>query len=177
MVRRNYGEVMLHSTVRWGSLLAVLVSIAIWLGVSSIAANAMHILAKSNYEFRAFGSISGGVVAVAIGWAIAMSAWMNTGTGIATAKAHAIGLLVTAVWVIMLLILSALWDELLTGVGVWAVVVWVVELIVAAVLVPRLFAPSDTFGDRLQRVATVCAWLAAMKALILLFSPGISVRM
>jgi hypothetical protein len=165
---------MPSSLARWSLLPILLISIAIWIGVSSISANAAHVWAKSNFAFSTFGTISIEVVLIAIGWAAAMGVWIILVARIAP-RVLAHDVLAAAVWSASLLALCALGDEWLTGLGPWAVAVLVAELAVAAFLVTSAVAPRP-FWQSAQRMAVVCAWLAAAKAVILVIAPGVAVR-
>ena len=175
MVRSDHGEVMPSSLARWSLLPILLISIAIWIGVSSIAANAAHVWAKSNFAFNAFGTVSIQVVLVAIGWAAAVGVWIILVARIAP-RVLAHDVLAAAVWSAGLMVLWALGDEWLTGLGPWAVAVLAAELAVAAFWVMRSVAPRP-FWQSAQRMAVVCAWLAAAKVVILVIAPGVAVRM
>ena len=175
MVWCDDGEMMKKSIAQWFILPILSISFAIWLGVSSITANALHVLAKSGYAFNTFGSVSVGVVVVAIGCALALSAWLIATTNFAS-RDLMVNALIVVIWALIALAASALGDEFLNGLGWLAILAWVVEVAVATALSWRLF-PCVTLWQKAQGAAIVCAWLAAVKALFLVASPGVVVHM
>lgn len=170
---------MLLTSNRWLLLVALLLSCTLWLAVSSVMANAVHVLAKENFSWRAFGSISIWLIAASFA-CLMFASYVLTVNAQLTAKSQALGLCAVAMWIGVLLVLTALGDQWLGGLGVASLIVWCIEIAVAVCLVAYLFRQSLSFFDLQSQVWLVVMaliWLTATKAALLCLSPGVSIRL
>jgi hypothetical protein len=170
---------MLFTSNRWLIPIALLVSGALWLAVSSVTANAVHVLAKDGFSWRAFGSVSIWLVATSLAWVIFASYVLSVNSQL-PARDQFLGLCTVTIWVGVLLVSTAFGDQFLGGLGGIGLAVWVVEIAGAALLVAYFFRQSVPFVD-LQKQALLIAvtliWLTAAKTAFLCLSPGISIRL
>jgi hypothetical protein len=161
---------------RWMLLPALLISAVLWLGLSSVIANAIHVLAKGNFAFGSFGSISAMFLAAAFGWTMLIGYWVNV-EGDIEPKILMRGACAIAIWLCVLIAFTAVADDFLVRLGRDAISVWVAELTVAMVLFIRVTKAPLSFWRLLQCVLVVLVCLTAVKALLLLMSPGIAIRL
>jgi len=163
---------------RWFIVAALVMSGALWLAISSTAANAVHVFAKGNYSWTGFGSVSAWLLVVCLLWA-AMVGFLLTSNGVVSGKTFGLGMCGALVWVMLLSVLTALGDEWLAGLKAASLLVWVAEVMVAAILVMYLqrqeAAPPTLQGPWLGVVALTL--LVGAKALLLGVLPGLAVRM
>lgn len=142
-------------------------------------ANAVHILAKENFSWRAFGSVSIWLIAACFGW-LMLTSYLLTVNVQLTVKGQALGLCAVAMWVGVLLVLTGLGDQWLGSLGVAGLIVWFIEIAVAVLLVAYLFRQSLPFFDLKSQswlVVMALIWLTATKAALLCLSPGVSIRL
>jgi hypothetical protein len=170
---------MMFTSKRLSLLAALLLSGALWLAVSSVTANAVHTLAKENFSWHGFGSVSIWLIVVCFAWLICASYLLAVNMQL-TAKNQAIGICVVTIWIGILLVLTGLGDQWLGRLGAAALVVWFIEIAVAALLVIYLFRQSRSFFS-LEGISWFAVmaliWLTAAKMAFLLLSPGISIRL
>jgi hypothetical protein len=159
-------------------LLLVLLSLFVWLGVSSVLAGAVHSLAKSNFSAHPFGSISLWALATAILWPafvayIAITfRWIHVNRLI-------LDMSLVAAWALGLTAVTAISDQFLNGLGIAAVAVWLIEIAAAMWLLYVTLSPlslGTSVQGRAISLLTTLAWLTEAKALLLCLSPGITVR-
>ena len=170
---------MILSSNRWFLLAALLVSGALWLAVSSVMGNAVHILAKENFSWYRFGQVSIWLIAASFAWLMFISYVLSMNLQL-PAKSQALGLCAVGVWVGVLLVLSAFGDEWLGSLGAAALIFSVIEIVVAVFLVAYLFRQSLPFIDLQNKallVVMALIWLTATKAMFLCLSPGVSIRL
>jgi hypothetical protein len=161
-------------------LLAVLLfSGALWLAVSSVTANAVHVLAKENFSWHGFGSVSIWLIVACFAWLI-FASYLLTVNAQLTAKNQALGLCAIAIWVGALLALTGLGDQWLGGLGIAGLGIWFIEIAVAVLLVAYLFRQSLPFLglEGMSWLAVMALiWLTATKTAFLCLSPGVSIRL
>lgn len=164
-----------HSTMLVG---AVAVSVALWLGISSVTADAVHVLAKSDFRWSAFGSVSIRVLALGAGWALLSSLLLFW-----TAPRPPRVVRITAFAVVACGIVSmtgaGLADALLVRMGIAAIGLWVIEVAAGfcvAWLICRFSTKNDGAYSLLWATVATFAWLMSAKILFLLLAPGISIR-
>ena len=170
---------MLFTSNRWLLLAVLLVSGALWLAVESVTANAVHVLAKENFSWYGFGSVSIWLIVACFIWLI-FASYLLTVKAQLTAKNQALGLCAVAIWVGALLVLTGLGDQWLGGLGVAGLVIWFIEIAVAVLLVAYLFRQSlPFFGLKSLPWLVVMAliWLTVTKVAFLCLSPGVSIRL
>lgn len=164
---------------RWLLLLLLVLSAVLWLGISSVTANAVHVLAKSNFALRPFGTVSVWLLASAIIWSLVISFALSVSPPL-TAKSIVLGAGVVAVWAVALVALTAVGDEALGHLGGGAIVVWVFEIVVAGLLMrmtcPLLLTDLGLQSVLLGAIASL-VWLTLAKAALLCASPGVVIRM
>lgn len=164
---------------RWLPLVALLISSMLWLAVSSVMANSVHLLAKANFTWRAFGSVSVWLVALNLAWLVFVSYALMTNTQLC-GKSVIWELFAVAVWVVTLLALAAFGDAWIGSLGVLAVVVWVIEIGVAYLFISQINQQSLPFSGLLSGawlLVMTLTWLSAIKALFLCLSPGVALRL
>ena len=169
---------------RWLVWPVSIISVILWLGVSVVTADAVHTLAKSNFDFaRSFGSVSSTALVSALIWPLVVGIWAGISTSISM-KNFAFGGCAVVVWVVGLTVVTAigidlLWSfrKVLIFVGLLA---WGLEVVVAVWLL-RLTTQPPSFGVGLQGVlsslAVALACLIAAKAAFLWLAPGVSIRL
>lgn len=170
----------------WVFLLAVALSAVLWLGISSVTSNAVHVLAKSNFVVNTYGQVSVVMLAASIAWplivCLALSIWLPL-----TFKSTIVGFLSVSAWVVVLLSLTALGADFLSTLGrgavnVWifAVSYWILEIGIAMLLLHVTSQPllSD-FNLQSILVGTIVAlaWLTLAKAAFLCLSLGVLITM
>ena len=169
---------------RWLILLALILSIIVWLGISALTTNAIFALVKSNFDFtRVFDSISLKTLGIAFMWSVLIVTWMMMSRSISV-QSFIFGTCVVAVWGFILNALTAFSIHHLWGIK-WAVIllpiiIWILEFAVAVWLL-GLTNQFLSFRPKFQRLLlstiTGLACLIATKVLMLGFSPGIFIRM
>lgn len=170
---------MLFTSNRWPLLAALLVSSALWLAVSSVMGNEVHILAKENFSWYRFGQVSVWLIVASFAWLMFISYVLTVNVQL-TAKSQALGQCAVGVWVGILLVLSAFGDEWLGSLGAAALIFSVLEIAVAVFLVAYLFRQSLSFSDLQSQawlVVMALIWLTATKATLLCLSPGVTIRL
>lgn len=171
---------MMTSMARqWIIPAALFASGVIWLGVSSVTANAVHVLAKSNFALlRPYGSVSAWLLASAIGWPLLVGYALSVSATLPT-KGIALSICAVAAWCVFLVGLTAVGDGVLISLGSGAVVIWLAEIAVAVLLMratnPQLLSRLSWQGVLIASIAAF-AWLSFAKALLLGLSPGVSVK-
>lgn len=162
---------------RSGLFLALLLSGGLWLGISSVVAGAVHVFAKSDFSLRPFGSVSVGVLVCSIAWSLLVGYFLNAKI-LFELKALVLGAVLINAWVIALIALTCVADEILGRLGAAAIVIWIFEFTIAF-LIFRLVNHSrlsDT-GPRNFMVSMMAtfAGLILAKALLLCLTPGVIV--
>ena len=170
---------MLLNSSRWLLVAAFLVSSALWLGVSSIFANAVHIFWKSNYSWAGFGSVSIWTIVVALGWLLIVGYVLQAESWITT-KNMTLSICIVAIWIVLLAVLTAWGYEMLVELGAAAILVWVIEFVVALLLVnyfARMSLPFFGIQNSAVFVTVTLTWLMAAKVMLLCLSPGVTLRL
>ncbi len=173
---------MLLTSNRWLLLIALLLSGALWLAISSVMGNAIHTLAKESFTWYRFGSVSIGLILICLIWVIFVSCilWAN---GQFTAQNQFLSLCCVTVWMGLLLVLLAYGDPWIDSFGtsvIFGLLFWIIEIAGAALLVAHFFRQSVPFMDLQSKallVAVTLTWLTAAKAALLCLSPGVSIRL
>ena len=160
------------------------ISIFLWLGMSSVFANAIHVLVKANFSpSGAFGSISLWWLLLAISWPFIAGYVLSAAMAISFRNlirgACAVGL-----WVIFMAISISLAERFLENLNymevmVCSVTIVIVEVSLAFFLVKstsRLGNEANSFYVILSQTTAAFVWLMAAKALLLCLSPGVSIR-
>jgi hypothetical protein len=167
------------STSNRGLLLFVLIlSGIIWLAVSSVTANAVHVFAKSSFSLLPFGSVSIGLLTVAVIWSLSV-VYLITVTSFIPKKSAVLSACTIIAWVITLLVFTALEDEFLREAGAAAVFVWMLEIAVAFMLVHRANGPplpNPHVQDGLVLAIIALAWITLTKSILLCVFPGVDIR-
>ena len=163
---------------------ALIFSIVFWFGISTVTADAIHVLVKSNFDVgRPFGSVSTTTLVVAFVWLITVSFWLKK-TSLVSIKRTVLQACVVAVWAVVLTVLTAIGVDSLWYLR-WTVVVipiafWIVE-VVGALWLLRVLSPPSFWGQGVLRMTTIAiaalTWLMGAKALWLALSPGVVIRM
>ena len=170
---------MITPSNRWLWLFALALSGVLWLGISSVTANAVHVLVKSNFALRPFGSVSVWLLASSTIWPLFVGYMLST-TTVVTGRSLALGICVVVAWAVALVVLTAIGDEFLGRLGVAAIAAWVLEITIALLLLRLTSQPllSDlSLQNGLVGVVATLAWLTAAKALVLCLSPGVTIRL
>lgn len=169
---------MLPMSSRWLAVAALLVSGALWLAISSTAANAVHVLAKGNFSWSGFGSVSAWLLVACLLWA-GIVGYVLTTNGAVSGKAFGLGMCAVLMWVLLLSVLTALGDEWFSSLKAASLLVWVVEVVVTALLVAYLHRqwPALPNLQGLWLGVVSLTLLIGAKALLLGVVPGIAVRM
>lgn len=170
---------MVASSNRWLVLPALVLSVILWLAVSSVTANAVHVLAKSNFSFRSYGSVSVWLVAGALSWSLIIGYLLLLATSV-TAKNLIWGACAVGFWSVFLILLTAVGDEFLGSLDRAAIIVWLLEIAGALLLVratSRLTSADIGPHTVLWDMLATLTWLIAAKALLLCLSPGVVIRM
>lgn len=156
----------------------LLVSAVIWLATSSVFANALHILAKSDYAWYAFGSISVWLSLIGATWFLIIG-FAGIFRKLFNMKEMLSSLFAVSILVVMFAVVTTLTDQMLGSIGIAAILIWVFEISMGLVLVNIFTNPSKKF-TRIERQANLAAvamsWQVAIKILVLWVSPGISIR-
>jgi hypothetical protein len=166
-------------TNRWALLAALLVSIGLWVVLSSATANAVHILAKGNFSWRSYGSVSIWPVVATLLWT-AIIYWIPSQRSGLMVKWELLAIVAIAIWLIALLVMTAVADAWLGQVGIAALLIWVVEFVGAVLILAFLQKHMPLLGVPNGWLATsVLAFslLAAIKACLFCALPGASIRM
>lgn len=168
---------MLPMSNRWVVVAALLVSGALWLAISSSAANAVHVLAKGNFTWNGFGSVSVWLLFACLLWAGIVGNVVSI-NGTLSARAFGICACIVVIWVLLLSVVTALGDEWFASLKAASLLVWVVEVMVAVLLVMYL--------DRQWPALPSIQWpwlcvvslslLVGAKALLLSVLPGMAVQ-
>lgn len=169
---------MIFTSNRWLLLVALLISGALWLAVSSVMANVVHVFAKQNFSWRSFGSVSIWLIAASF-VCLMVSGYLLIANKKLPATSQAVALCAVATWVGLLLVLTALGDQWLGNLGIAGLIVWLIEIAVAVFLVANLCRQSPPFIDLQSQVLLIVitlVWLTAAKAAFLCLSPGVSIR-
>lgn len=169
---------MLNTSNRWFPILVLLMSGALWLAVSSVFANATHILAKSNFIFVGFGSVSIWLLAASFVWLVIVTYALSVNTEISPWNV-AIGFGQVSAWVLILATLTTAGDELLGKLGGVAVIIWLIEVAVARFILSRaseLSLPFTGILNDLWPFAVTLTWIMGIKILLLCLSPGVTIR-
>lgn len=164
---------MLSISNRWFFLTALLISGVLWVVVGSVFANAVHILAKSNYSWPGFGSMSIWLIAIGLAWLLVVSYMLVVVKAGLTVKSLATSFCMVSIWVALLGALTALGDEMLGKLGAAAIIVWVVEFAVALFLVNQfshLSLPFPVMQKGLGLTTVTLTWLMTAKILLLWLS-------
>ena len=157
---------------------ALLISAGLWLGISSIEANAVHIFAKGNYAWSGFGSVSGWSLAACLLWTVAVVHAL-TKNDVIRGKTLGLGMCAVLGWVLLLSVLTTLHDEWLADLKAASSLVWVSEFAIAALLIRHLHrqeSESPALQGLWLGVLSLTLLLGA-KALLLGLAPGVTVRM
>ena len=170
---------MTISSNRWLLLPTLMLSGVLWLGISSVTANAVHVLAKSNFALRPFGSVSAWLVASAIIWPLIASHLLKT-VHFITAKRLFLGVCAVLAWTGVLVVLTAVGDEVLGKLGGAAIAVWILEVAMAffllRVITQPLLSNLDLQGVLVGTVAALAS-LTMAKGVLLCIFPGVEIRM
>lgn len=169
---------------RWPLWGAFFLSIAIWFGVTTLAADAVFTLVKSNFSFgRPFGSVSLTTILITLIWPLAANSWVTATTpvkiknltlGMASVTGLTVGSTLLTAWST-----NQLWDFQWLMIAV-QIIIWALE-IVAATWVAQRATHSSTFRktsrSTLVNGITALTWVTAAKSLLLCLSPGVVIRM
>jgi hypothetical protein len=164
---------------RWKLAAALLISSALWLVVSSVTANAVHSFAKNDFILQSLGSISIVLAVTSLAWTVFASCTFLTGIKIGLRKQF-LALCFVAIWVGMLIVISAVSDQILGDMGMAAMAVWIVEFVFAVLLISYFYSHSLPFAGSHKRVFSMViafTWLAALKTVFLCLSPGILIKL
>ncbi len=167
---------------RWFIFAALLFSSALFLAVSSVIGNSVHILSKNNFVWYRFGSVSIELIVSSLFWTILVGCIFSVNIQI-SARNQLLSLCAVAAWTGLLLVFLAYSDAWITSWGVsviFGVLYWVIEIAGAALLIAYIFRQSLSFIDlQSQALLVVMAliWLTATKAMFLCLSPGVSIRL
>ncbi len=172
--------IMLSSSNRWITGFVLLLSVILWLGMSSVMSNSLHDLAKTTLTFQipVFGSVSIWLVVGGMVWSLIVSYWLVIVTLVPVRKL-ALSAGSTATWGVTVVVLIYLGDTFLSKLGALAVVVWLVEISVALLLVyktSKLTLSEIGVDIVLWGMVAVFVWLTAIKALLLILSPGVIIH-
>ena len=170
---------MMFSSNRWFLLAALLVSGFVWLAVSSVMGNAIHILAKDGFTWYKFGSVSIWTIVVSFTWLMFVS-YVFTVSLKLPVKNQGLSLCALLMWVGVLEVLAALGDEWLGSLGAAAIIFSLIEIALAVLIVRYLFRQSLPFvnwQNQAWLVIMTLVWLTATKAAFLCLSPGVSIRL
>lgn len=168
---------------RWLVWPALLLSGILWLGMSVVASDAVHILVKSNFDFaRSFGSVSAKSLASALVWPVVVGCWLGMSTPVG-AKSLALSACVVSIWAVGVTVLTAVGIDLSWS-HRWAVVALsiaslVLEVAVAAWLLHWVVQPlsfASGVPGTILNITVALAWLMATKAILLFCSPGVVIR-
>ncbi|MET4698672.1 hypothetical protein ABIE65_001694 [Constrictibacter sp. MBR-5] len=156
---------------------ALLVSTGLWLAISSIAANAVHVFAKGNYAWNGFGSISAWSLAACSLWTLTVG-YVLTKSDIVSGKTFWLGICAVLGWVLLLSVLAVLGDEWLAGLKAVSSLVWAAEVAGAALLVRYLHRHGSELPalQGLWLGVVSLTLLVGAKALFLGLVPGVTVR-
>lgn len=166
-------------TNRWMLITALVVSVAMWLVLSSVTANAAHILAKGDFSWRGYGSVSAWLVAAGLLWTVAIC-YVATAHGGLNTKGLFLACVGVATWVVLLLFLTAVIDPWLGQIKAAALLIWVIELIgvaVVLVVIARYWPQSAALQSWLPASAFALALAAGVKALLFCVLPGAAIRL
>ena len=168
---------MLTLSSRWLVLVALLVSTALWLAISSSAANAMHILAKGTFSLRGLGSVSIWLLVACLLWTSAL-AYLLEANGVVSGKTYGLSMFVMLLWVLVLSAFTGIADEWLAGLKAVSLLVWAVEVAVAILLVLYLhqYWPGSVKNNGLWLAVVAIALLVGAKALFLGVLLGVTVK-
>ncbi len=168
---------------RWLVVLALIASVIVWLGVSVVTDDAVHTLAKSNFDFaRTYGSVSLTTLLIALAWSLVVGGWMMVSTPVGT-KNLVFGLCAVTISAVVLTFVAAVGSDLLWSFR-WAsiafgIAIWSLEIVIAVWLLRRTSQPLSYgigLNGSLWTVTTALAWLMAAKAALLCVSPGVAIR-
>ena len=167
---------------RWLPLLVFLISAALWLAISSVTANAVHILSKNSFTWHKFGSTSIELVVTSLVWVV-FSGYSLLVNAQLSARTQFLSLCAVTIWTGSLLGLLAFGDPWIDSVGasiVFGLLFWIIEIAGAAVLVAHFFRRSVPFvglQNQALLIAITLTWLIAAKTAFLCLCPGISIRL
>lgn len=173
---------MFSPSHRWLLLLALVISGILWLAVSSVTANAVHILAKDNFTWYKFGSASIELIVINLVWAL-FAGYSLSANAQLSARVQFLSLCAVTVWTGSLLSLLGVGDPWIDSVGasiVFGLLFWIIEIAGAAVLVAHFFRRSVPFvglQNQAFLIAITLTWLIAAKTAFLCLCPGISIRL
>lgn len=132
---------MLFTSNRILLLVSLLTACTLWLAVSSVVANAVHIFAKENFSWNTFGYVSFSLILINLVFLIFISYVLALNTP-HTLKRQCCSFFAVAMWCGFLLILTVLLDKWLVEFIVAGIFVWLIE-IVAAVSLLKCFVPQS----------------------------------
>ncbi|MES2356515.1 MAG: hypothetical protein V4568_19365 [Pseudomonadota bacterium] len=169
---------MLTTSNRWFALSALLISSFLWLVASSVFANAIHILAKSNFLWTGFGSISIWMIAISFVWLAILTYTLLAYAGLSLLNVS-LGFGLIALWMLILAAVTIVGDEFLGKLGSAAIIVWLIEVAFARLILSRTPQLSLQFSGLLNElwpIALTLTWIMAAKILALCLSPGVAIR-
>lgn len=165
----------------WPSRLGALISVIVWLGISSLADEAVFQLVKTNFDFlRTFSSVSIGSISVAVAYvaAVCVSLFLSKSINVRCLVQSVTAL---AIWLLCLNVLSSilmyqLWN-LRLAFGI-LIVGWFFEVTISIQLVRLIFKRCSFVDPSFLICVTVAfAWLTLVKTVMLCLTPRVSIRM
>lgn len=164
---------------RWMLLASLAIAAALWLSLSSVAANAAHVFAKGNFSWRGYGSISVWPVAAGLLW-VATVYYVATTRGALGTKGLLLGWGTVFAWVALLLFLTVIADPWLGQIKAASLLVWMVELagvVVILSVVQRYWPPIAGVQGWLPVSVLALTLATGAKALLFCLLPGMTVRL
>jgi hypothetical protein len=161
-------------------VVASLVSLVLWLAVSSVLANAMHSLATTDFAMRPFGSVSAWLSVSGAVWCC-VGALIVVRSDPGPIRRVLISALLVGGWALALLVFSGFADEPLNRLGPLALGLWLLELAGAYWIAAHVMRADHVGGADAKvliadRVFLSVTALLAAKVLVVWLCPGISIR-